>query len=110
MDLRRARDPADRHHADRPDFDAVAAVTPASARSAVSRSLVPDVSARAASLTVGQRPRRVRSGRLRVHNARLRVRLEVVIMGPDLVWRDNGWVLLRSANKDPDFRDAYVGR
>lgn len=28
-----------------------------------------------------------------------------VIMGPDLVWRDNGWVMLRSANKDPDFRN-----
>jgi len=26
-------------------------------------------------------------------------------MGPDLVWRDNGWVSVRSANKDPDFRN-----
>ncbi|MGV8910760.1 MAG: DNA/RNA helicase domain-containing protein [Propionicimonas sp.] len=28
-----------------------------------------------------------------------------VIIGPDLVWRDNGWVMVRSANKDPDFRN-----
>jgi hypothetical protein len=28
-----------------------------------------------------------------------------VILGPDLVWRDNGWVMVRSANKDPDFRN-----
>jgi hypothetical protein len=28
-----------------------------------------------------------------------------VIIGPDLVWRDNGWVMIRSANKDPDFRN-----
>jgi hypothetical protein len=27
-----------------------------------------------------------------------------VIIGPDLVLRDNGWVMVRSANKDPDFR------
>jgi uncharacterized protein len=27
-----------------------------------------------------------------------------VIIGPDLVWRDSGWVEIRSANKDPDFR------
>jgi hypothetical protein len=27
-----------------------------------------------------------------------------VIIGPDLVWRDGGWVAIRSANKDPDFR------
>ena len=33
-----------------------------------------------------------------------------VIMGPDLVWRDNGWATVRAANKDPDFRNAYVGR
>ena len=33
-----------------------------------------------------------------------------VIMGPDLVWRDSGWVSVRSANKDPDFRNAYVSR
>ena len=26
-------------------------------------------------------------------------------MGPDLVWRDSGWVPVRSANKDPDFRN-----
>ena len=26
-------------------------------------------------------------------------------MGPDLVWRDSGWVSVRSANKDPDFRN-----
>jgi len=29
-----------------------------------------------------------------------------VIIGPDLVWRDNGWVMVRSANKDPDFRNG----
>src|SRR5665647_905202 len=28
-----------------------------------------------------------------------------VIIGPDLVWRDGGWVMVRSANKDPDFRN-----
>jgi len=28
-----------------------------------------------------------------------------VIFGPDLVWRDGGWVMVRSANKDPDFRN-----
>jgi hypothetical protein len=28
-----------------------------------------------------------------------------VIIGPDLVWRDDGWVMVRSANKDPDFRN-----
>ena len=28
-----------------------------------------------------------------------------VIIGPDLVWRDNAWVMVRSANKDPDFRN-----
>ena len=27
-----------------------------------------------------------------------------VIIGPDLVWRGGGWVAVRSANKDPDFR------
>jgi hypothetical protein len=29
-----------------------------------------------------------------------------VIVGPDLVWRDNGWVMVRSANRDPDFRNG----
>ena len=28
-----------------------------------------------------------------------------VILGPDLVWRDDRWVALRGANKDPDFRN-----
>jgi len=28
-----------------------------------------------------------------------------VIIGSDLVWRDKGWVMVRSANKDPDFRN-----
>jgi DUF2075 family protein len=28
-----------------------------------------------------------------------------VIIGPDLVWRGDGWVEVRSANKDPDLRD-----
>jgi DUF2075 family protein len=27
-----------------------------------------------------------------------------VIIGPDLVWRGNDWAVIRSANKDPDFR------
>jgi hypothetical protein len=27
-----------------------------------------------------------------------------VLIGPDLVWRDHGWVAVRSASKDPDFR------
>ena len=27
-----------------------------------------------------------------------------VIIGPDLVWRDRGWVANRTASKDPDFR------
>ena len=27
-----------------------------------------------------------------------------VIIGPDLVWRDGGWVAIRTASKDPDFR------
>jgi uncharacterized protein len=29
-----------------------------------------------------------------------------VIIGPDLVWRDDGWTMVRSANKDPDFRNG----
>lgn len=29
-----------------------------------------------------------------------------VILGPDLVWRDDRWVAVRSANKDPDFRNT----
>jgi hypothetical protein len=29
-----------------------------------------------------------------------------VIIGPDLVWRDNAWAMVRSANKDPDFRNS----
>lgn len=28
-----------------------------------------------------------------------------VIIGPDLVWRQNRWVSVRNANKDPDFRN-----
>ena len=28
-----------------------------------------------------------------------------VIVGPDLVWREDGWEMVRSANKDPDFRN-----
>jgi uncharacterized protein len=28
-----------------------------------------------------------------------------VILGPDLVWRDGGWVIRREHNKDPDFRN-----
>lgn len=28
-----------------------------------------------------------------------------VILGPDLVWRDGGFVTVRGANKDPDFRN-----
>ena len=28
-----------------------------------------------------------------------------VILGPDLVWRDDRWVAVRGANKDPDFRN-----
>ncbi|KXT57899.1 ATP-binding protein [Gordonia sp. QH-12] len=28
-----------------------------------------------------------------------------VILGPDLVWRDGGFVSVRAANKDPDFRN-----
>lgn len=28
-----------------------------------------------------------------------------VIMGPDLVWRTDHWVAVRSANRDPDFRN-----
>ena len=28
-----------------------------------------------------------------------------VIIGPDLVWREDRWVIVRSANKDPDFRN-----
>lgn len=28
-----------------------------------------------------------------------------VIIGPDLVWRGSGWTEIRSANKDPDFRN-----
>jgi hypothetical protein len=27
-----------------------------------------------------------------------------VIIGPDMVWRDDRWVFVRSANRDPDFR------
>ena len=32
-----------------------------------------------------------------------------MIIGPDLVWRDGRWVSVRSANKDPDFRNRKVG-
>lgn len=28
-----------------------------------------------------------------------------VILGPDLVWRDDHWVAVRGANKDPDFKN-----
>jgi len=28
-----------------------------------------------------------------------------VIFGPDLVWRDNRWVSVRAANRDPDFKN-----
>lgn len=28
-----------------------------------------------------------------------------VILGPDLVWRDDRWVAVRAANKDPDFKN-----
>ncbi len=28
-----------------------------------------------------------------------------VILGPDFVWRDDRWITLRDANKDPDFRN-----
>jgi hypothetical protein len=28
-----------------------------------------------------------------------------VILGPDLVWRDDRWVAVREANRDPDFRN-----
>ena len=29
-----------------------------------------------------------------------------VLIGPDLVWRTNRWVPVRSANRDPDFRNT----
>lgn len=29
-----------------------------------------------------------------------------VLIGPDLVWRDDRWVAVRSENKDPDFRNT----
>jgi len=29
-----------------------------------------------------------------------------VIVGPDLVWRTDRWVVVRSANKDPDLRNT----
>ena len=28
-----------------------------------------------------------------------------VIIGPDFVWRDGGWVTVREANRDPDFKN-----
>lgn len=28
-----------------------------------------------------------------------------VVLGPDLVWRDDRWVAVRSANRDPDFKN-----
>lgn len=28
-----------------------------------------------------------------------------VVIGPDLVWRGSGWTVVRSASKDPDFRN-----
>lgn len=28
-----------------------------------------------------------------------------VIIGPDLVWRDDRWVAVREANRDPDFKN-----
>ncbi len=29
-----------------------------------------------------------------------------VILGPDLVWREDGWVVQRRENRDPDFRNS----
>jgi DUF2075 family protein len=29
-----------------------------------------------------------------------------VLLGPDLVWRTDRWVAIRSANRDPDFRNT----
>ncbi len=29
-----------------------------------------------------------------------------VLIGPDLVWRTDRWVTVRSANRDPDFRNS----
>jgi DUF2075 family protein len=29
-----------------------------------------------------------------------------VLLGPDLVWRTDRWVAVRSANRDPDFRST----
>jgi len=29
-----------------------------------------------------------------------------VLLGPDLVWRDDRWVAVRSANRDPDFKNT----
>jgi DUF2075 family protein len=31
-----------------------------------------------------------------------------VIIGPDLAWRDDAWTMVRSANKDPNFRNRTV--
>jgi hypothetical protein len=31
-----------------------------------------------------------------------------VILGPDLIWRDDGWVAVRGASKDPDLRGLKV--
>ena len=32
-----------------------------------------------------------------------------VIIGPDLVWRDDRFTSVRSANRDPDFRNHNTG-
>jgi hypothetical protein len=53
---------------------------------------------------LGARSSQFRPGWLRLHGTGIRVRLEWSIIGPDLVWRDNGWVSVRQRNKDPDFR------
>ena len=29
-----------------------------------------------------------------------------MLLGPDLVWRTDRWVAVRSANRDPDFRNT----
>ena len=29
-----------------------------------------------------------------------------VLIGPDLVWRTDRWVAIRSANRDPDFKNT----
>ena len=45
------------------------------------------------------------AGGLYLHRSGVRIRLERVTLGPDLVWRGGRFVTVRGSNRDPDFRN-----